>query len=230
VRSRARQLSIILPVEARDLTSEQVASLRERLTGKTVRKAPPPAPRSWQAIVLGVDTARNSGWAISAAGKHVQSGELDTHDAEAIRKVVATAVLRAWAEVLPCVLVEEKPWGGTVATVAGLGAAREAWEGAWRDLAEGHRGKIVRVHPSTWRAAILGKGYVGKPRGVCRDAERSMALGIIGHPGGKHPLAIGHDEAPAVCIARWGSQAGEVGLVLSNRAREASLRFWREKR
>lgn len=180
-----------------------------------------PAPKPWLAVVLAVDCASRSGWAICVVGKLCASGELDTLNTPAIEAVVAQALERAVTLGRPCVLVLEDIWGGSVSTIAGLGAARERWLAVWRALAGkvGHKGKVVRVPVSTWRAAILGEGYGSAERDQARPVEQSMARGIKGS-------AVGPDEAPAICLGRYGAQAGDVGKVIGERARKASLAAW----
>jgi hypothetical protein len=170
--------------------------------------------------VLGVDTARQSGWAVWARGHLVARGEVDTLDAAAVRAVVASTVAGAAELELPAVLVLERPWGGNVHIVTALGAARERWQVAWRELAAGHLGRVLTVSPSTWRSAELGAYFASAKREECRDAERSMARGYTG------AADVGGDEAPAICIGHWASRAGEVGKLLGKRAQRASLAAW----
>jgi len=184
-----------------------------------------PAPKPWLAVVLAVDCANRSGWAICVRGKLHASGELNTLEPEAIAGVIAMALECARTEALPCVLVLEDIWGGSVSTIAGLGAARERWLAVWRELAAaaGHKGKVVLVAVSTWRAAILGAGFVGCEREQVRPVEQAMAAGIKGG-------AVGPDEAPAICLGRYGAQAADVGKVIGVRARKASLAAWTGRR
>lgn len=185
-------------------------------------RKPSPAPRPWEAVVIGVDTARTSGWSTWCRDVLAEHGELDCRDADAIREVISGALLLASAKpVLPCVLVLEAPWGGSAKVVAALGAARECWEREWRDLAEGHRGKIVHVTPSTWRASVLGAYYASAKREECRGVEMSMALGMTGSK-----RELGADQAAGICIGYYATRAGDVGLLLGQRAKKRSLQAW----
>jgi hypothetical protein len=103
--------------------------------------------------------------------------------------------------------------------VAGLGAARERWLRAWRELATGHVGKVVTVQPGTWRAAVLGPQSIGMERDQVREQEQLVARAFVGRD-------VGPDEAPAILIGRWGAQAGELGKHLGKRAKAASLAAW----
>lgn len=191
--------------------------LPTRLVAARSRRASP-APKPWACVVLGVDTAATSGWAIAVSGKRVDSGELDTLDTPELERVVRWAVDLGRLGALRVVLCLEAPWGGPVAVVAALGVARERWERAWRDAGQTVR-RVVRVNPSTWRAAVLGRGAIGMPRDAVRALEQRVARGLVGRE-------LGADESAAVLIARWGAHAGEVGKAIGVRGRRESMAQW----
>jgi hypothetical protein len=114
--------------------------------------------------------------------------------------------------------VLEAPWGGSVAVVAALGAARERWLRAWRDAGQAG-GRVVKVTPSVWRGPVLGRQWVSAPREEVRPQEQLVARAIAGR-------AVGEDEAPAILIAKWGSHAAQVGRAIGKRASKASLKSW----
>lgn len=196
-----------------------------------------PAPKPWQCAILAVDTAANSGWSIWREGQLVSHCEVDTRDELEMRLVLADISL--WAETtldcergrvpaVPAVLVLEAPYGGfkhpgMVSTLVALGMARERWERAWkaRGLPMSH---IVRVQPSTWRAAVLGRVARMKTEEL-RKLEQSVACRLLGCAEGR----LGSDEAAAVCIGAWATRAPEVGRVIGERARKASERAWEGK-
>jgi hypothetical protein len=182
----------------------------------------PGSPLAWPCVVVGVDTANRSGYAVRVAGRLVESGEIQTdRDRVVIRRVIADAVERARR--LDCrepltldfrvVLVLEKAWGGDTRTVLGLGAARERWVDAWVRMGQPLQ-RIVDVYPSTWRARVLGIGSVRVPRDVVRATEMHVALAEMAKLGVDE---LGPDEAAAILIARWGARAGEVGKVLESK-------------
>lgn len=175
-----------------------------------------PAPRPWPAVVLAVDPGNTSGWAIYVCGALGSHGELDSRDAAAVRAVVARAVAAAAEHALPCVIAPERPWGGNVATVAGIGAARERWLSAWRELAAGHFGKIANVSTSEYRAAVLGRSYASAPRHVAQAAEAALARTLAGRD-------CGPDESAAIVQGRYASHAAAVGQLLGKRARRAMV-------
>lgn len=140
-------------------------------------------------VVLAIDTARNSGWCLTADGKYVDSGECDAYG-DAPREVCRRAVeLDAKAE-----LLLETAFGGSLATLRGLGAARGCWLSAWR-WATGKKttARIRSVMPQTWRAALFGAtaGFA---------LQEKLTAQVFSRKTDPAP-----DEAAAICIARWAS-------------------------
>ena len=214
---RQRALPLTLPGLPEPMLQRRPGAPLRRSGSK---RQPSPAPKPWECVVLGVDTARRSGWSVWARGVLIARGEVDTLDEAALRAVISRVLAGAAELGLPAVLVLERAYGGNVHVVSALGAAAERWLKPWRELAIGHRGRVVREQPSGWRAAVLPDWYPAMPREDCRKAERAFALAITGADD------IGPDEAPAVCIGYWGSRAGKVGRLLSKTAQRASLAAW----
>lgn len=212
-RRSTQQPLFSLPSAPRPVSRSVRASVRS--------KALSPSPRPWSAVVLAVDTAARSGWAIAVQGERVDSGELDTLDFIEIERVVRWAIELGQAGGLKVVLVLEAPYGGSVSVVAALGVARERWERAWRDAGQTVR-RIVRVQPTPWRVAVLGRQVIGMRRAAVRALEQRVARALIGK-------ALGDEEAPAVLIARWAAYAGAVGKAIGVRGRRASLKAWMTK-
>lgn len=198
--------------------ASSIVRVPERDRSRRSRGRTSPSPKPWACVVLGVDTAATSGWCIAVSGKRVDSGELSTLDTPELSRVVRWALDLGRLGGLRVVLVLEAPWGGSVTVVAALGAARERWEGVWRDAGQTPR-RVVRVNPSTWRSAVLGRSSIGMSRDAVRAFEQGVARAVVGKP-------LGPDEAAAVLIARWGSHAGEVGKVIGVKGRKASMRAW----
>lgn len=102
-------------------------------------------------------------------------------------------------------LVLERPWGGSAATLEGLGAARHAWTMAWR-LGHERFGfllkNVVRVYPATWRAALFGRTKGTKPLELARASKLFGAK--VTDP----------DMAAAICIAEYACRCGEVGALV----------------
>lgn len=181
----------------------------------------------WRCVVLGVDTATKSGWAVRVAGKLVWSGECDSRDDDALDDAVRLALQcagRPPAEVMPgdtasmpCVLVLEKPFpGGFRAISEALGAARERWLCAWERNGQRRDQRVVRVQPVVWRSRVLGSQAVRMKRDEVRPYEQAAARMEVG-PG----IPIGDDEAPAILISRWGARAPQVGDELTAYERAA---------
>ncbi len=217
MKRRRPQLQFLPGIPLEGVSARAVTPLA-RATSRRATTTEAPAPRPWLAVVLGIDTARQSGWAISVSGRRVDSGECDTLDAASLTHVVRWAVDLGEVANLPVALVLEQPWGGDPRIVAALGAARERWLRAWRD-ADQAKARVVLVSPSTWRGPVLGRGWVSAPREQVRAQEQLVARALVGRE-------VGGDEAAAVLIARWASHAGAVGRAIGKRASKASLRSW----
>lgn len=158
-------------------------------------------------VVIGVDTATNSGWSIYSCGVRLNSGEVNVDNDEALLGICNAAV--KWSGELPVVLVLERAYGGTKATVEGLAMARKAWLIAWKK-ANGIKTarRVVLVYPQTWRSSLGFKGKV--PEALQLAYLRAHELDYP-HRG------VGPDEFEALLIGLWGCRAGEVGAVLPKR-------------
>lgn len=180
-------------------------SYRITARGKLV---PMDSKRPHSAVILAIDTATNSGWALFRRGQWLESGELQVSQADQIRTVIIAALGYGRASAIPVCIVLEKPPNTpfhSFASTAKLIAARDAWETAWAELAKPERQKNhhVRVYPQTWRSRVLGK--TSGPE--LPELERSNAMLVTN----REP---GPDEAAAVCIGVWACTAGEVAKVL----------------
>lgn len=168
-------------------------------------------------MVLAVDTATRSGWAVGAAvgaqDALLSFGEADTLDSESLGHIVRWASCNAQARKLPLVLVLEAPFGGPVPMLLGLGAARERWMVAWREAGLS-KAQVVRVQPAEWRASVLGRRWARAPRAEVRRHEQASASVLVGE-------RCRPDEAAAILIARWAMRAAKVGAVLPRTAARA---------
>lgn len=186
------------------------------------KAAAKPMPKPWCCVVLAVDTAGVSGWAIRAAETQLEFGEVDSRDEAAVERIVRWAIRTARRLGWPVVLVLEAPWGRRTKTVAGLGAARERWERAWRLYGQSDE-RIVRVQVATWRAAVLGRYWVSAPREEVRTHEQRTAAELVGED-------VGADEAPAILIAKWAAYAARTGQAIGRDALLGSMQHWLRNR
>lgn len=198
--------------------AERMPTPLSRATATRSKLVEAPAPKPWQAAVLGVDTARISGWSIYVIGRLIASGELDTLDEATIDQVVRNAIERADEAKVPLVMVLESAYGGSVDVISGLGVARERWLRPWR-LNDQSPARVVRIQPGQWRGPVLGAYWVSQPRELVRPHEQLTAKALAGHD-------VGADEAPAILIGKWGSHSARVGHAIGKRAAKASLRAW----
>lgn len=140
-------------------------------------------------VILAVDTAANSGWCLFVDGGYVSSGECKAIGAEP--RIICHRALELDPK---ATLVLERPWGGSMHTLVGLGAAKGQWESAWVEAC-GTKTlvRVKRVFPQVWRAALLGS-----------TAKNPLAerLRASVHAGRR----TGPDESPAVLIAEYAIQ------------------------
>jgi hypothetical protein len=188
------------------------ATILERLNahGAPARRKKPKRVRMPQAfkahtcVLLSLDSAAKSGWALWLRGKLVDSGEVRT------RKVVVVkrAVELAQAEGLPVMVVREK-WspGGwkTYQTPIGLGAG---W-GEWRIALRAHgvpSTRVEEIFPATWKSAVLSGGNMTR--------EESLAAAMR-YVEARFHIKAKPDQAVAIVIGVWGIHSGEVGARLA---------------
>jgi hypothetical protein len=164
--------------------------------------------KPWPCLVLAADTAQRSGYSMWLSGTLLESGEFDlVREPFRVQVICEQALDRARAAGVKAVLVLEAPF---------LGTSQGQWRGAWR-LAWAQSGgvasRVVQVHPSRWRARVLGNGMHAAKREVARKFEQRVAEQTAGYP-------VGEDEAPAIMIGLWATRAGEVGKKLEPRSKK----------
>ena len=162
-------------------------------------------------IVLGIDQAATSGWAIArranGAAKVLESGTV--RGAVARRDVIARAV--SLGEPLAAVYEAHTVGGGrhwNPATILGMGDARGRWLEAL-ELAGVPRRLCIGVEPYTWRAAMIGRHR------LTSDAWKAQSMLACS---GRGIAVASDDEAEAVLIALWGAQhSAEIAKIAGKR-------------
>lgn len=149
-------------------------------------------------VVLALDTAQSTGWALYDKGSYVCSGECDPWIG------AVDVVERAWSQAQFCparlAVVAERPWG-RLRAVEGLSVCWGGWRAhlLCRGVAPGH---LLRVWPATWQSALFPS------RGLqVRGAAKACALQLAQRLTGRAEL--GADEADAICLGRWAADAAE---------------------
>lgn len=153
-------------------------------------------------VILAIDPGAVAGWAIFRAGVLVRSGSARTvHEREV---VVCQAVAVAADAGCPLVVVAEtwRPMKSHV-TMLGMGAAWGLWLAELQRCGVPAR-RILRVVPEVWRKACYGTARVP------REEAKPKAIDFVARC---YRTEAGPDEAEAICIGAWGSEA------------EAELRF-----
>jgi hypothetical protein len=178
-----------------------------------------PTPHACSLLV--VDPGDNSGWAMSSLGELRSLGECDVYSQD------PTHILTLFTTLLPGphVLVVERPFRAKFGQT-NMGTAEKIWRKHAEKMGFGKRvaRRVVRVYPSTWRSAVLGKGWGVAERADVRAEELRVAAQIVcGSVRCQDDGDLGPDSAPAVLMNQWAMHAGEVAMVLP-RPREPRAR------
>lgn len=194
-----------------------------RTTGGRPKQRLAPSYEPWPCVLITVDTAERSGWAITVRGKSVEWGEVDMLRPErstwlpaaaicpvaTASSVCALAALLGAQHKLPLVLVYELPFGGQY---------QGGWSGSWKAAfmaAGGVKSRMRGVQASCWRARVTGLGQATRDvarRGDMARAQREVAA--IHGAADWTKVELGGDEAAALCMAVYARHAGEVGKLL----------------
>lgn len=172
-------------------------------------------------VILGIDPAASSGWAIFAYGKYITSGVAKTQSEReyAVRLALNETLARIdMPKHDPVLVVVAEKWtrGGKwyAATMTGIGASWGKWVAELERVGLPKR-RIVRVYPATWRGAVLGIGGRNATTEICHRLAilRANTLHLKRHGATR----MCSDEAEAIAIAEWGTLAREVADVLPKR-------------
>lgn len=178
-------------------------------------KAPPPPPsfRAWACVILALDPATVTGWAIWVNGVYHRSGEFELWSGEGVRECVRVIDIArdiALSLNIPWCVQAERSFGGH------MGRKETAALGFWRFglyNAQLLPACIGLVYPARWRARVLPKGNASAKRKIVKSVEVAIAKKLTSHE------TMGDDEAAAVGIGKWSTQAGETALLLPERLR-----------
>lgn len=165
--------------------------------------------RPHNCVLLAIDPAATSGYAVFAPAGPIESGTAKT--IADLESVVALAQREAEAHELPLIVVGEE-WVGvgklTAKTVAGMGAAWGRWA-AVLEQAEHPKRRTLRLSTGTWR-----KRAYGKSRGKT-EAFKAWAMAYVA---ARFRVRLkSDDEAEAVVIGDVAMRSPEVAAVLPGR-------------
>lgn len=205
--AQARAIGIKLPTKPR----------------KPRKPTPPDSYTPHDCVILAIDPAKDSGWAIlpppsssiDAMSRHGEGGH-------AVAVNLAREVCMRTRR--PLIVVAETWTTGNrehdrrmkAAVLLGLGAAWQRW------LAEFDRiglpkSRVLRVNVATWRSKIIG-GAMNRTSDEWKQAAKQVATGRFpALDRASLPLfepELNDNEADALCIALWARQAGVVGEAL----------------
>lgn len=157
------------------------------------------------AVILALDPATKSGWAIFSRGRLLGSGV--ARDASDRFEVLEAAAEIGADEELPVIVVAETWSCGNWKSWDAIAGVHQAW-GRWAEQLElGGFDAVVRVLVDTWRHDIFGT-RAKLPRKVAKELAKTRVKSMYG----KKASA---DEAEAILIGEWGCRAGEVGALLA---------------
>lgn len=177
-------------------------------------------------IVLGIDQARRSGWAVHDGRKIVQSGFV--YNTPGMIGVVELVKAHAGSGGISSVLVVYEDHSGiplhaktrfqggqaptrNTATILGMGAAWGRWETAL-DLA-GHNPRLrICVAPADWRLRVLGLVPSASTERCKATAKAWASQAVQGN-------VEDDNEAEAIAIASWGALDGKARLEAQRQAR-----------
>lgn len=152
-------------------------------------------------IVLGIDSATTTGWALierrGMAERLIDRGHVKLNDKRGPAAVVEELAARVWNAVEPDLVVIEQPWLGKNAKTALLLAE---FIGRWRQAFEARGCRCEVIAPATWHAGIL-RGLVGmrSPRAACKKAAQIWARST-------YRVTMTEDEADAAAVATWAAR------------------------
>ena len=149
------------------------------------------------AVLLAVDSARNSGWALYARGQLNKYGECNSRAPHERAEVVADALRLAVALDRPIGLVLEVPFGGPLKTLLSLAESATLWRDTWIAY-EQHPRRVIDVLATEWRERMFGVGTM--PREDARRLEQITAQRILDVARMTSRPALGGDAAAAVCL------------------------------
>lgn len=167
-------------------------------------------------VIVAVDQARRSGWAVFVEGKAVRWGEVDAADNITIEAILTFACEQGAKFKLPVVVLGEEHGQHSFKgrAKAGLGAAWGSWSYACERL--NGRGlpivmtRVTKVNTKTWRARF---GMAG----LRKEHTKAYAVRRVAEELHIELPEDQHDVAEALLIGLWGARAHMVGSKLPKR-------------
>lgn len=163
------------------------------------------------AVLLAVDSARKSGWALYSRGQLIRFGECSSRLPHERAEVVAEALRFAHALELPVALVLEVPFGGPLKTLLSLAESAALWRDTWVSYEQQPR-RVLEVLATEWRERMFGPGKL--PRDAARRFEALAAARIVQQSPQQNPPELGGDSAAAVCLGYVARSSGALQAAL----------------
>jgi len=180
--------------------------------------------RVYPCVILAIDPGKDGGAAIFAPRfrDRLYSTQVRRREWRLREEIVIDAFDCAHSYACPLVVVREH-WPGNITVrgrkanptmFAGLGAAWGLWQAELMRVADvdgNTRPKVVKVHPRTWQAQVIG-GRMKKAEEAAEDRAMHCRRYY------DETRTWGPDETAAVCMGEWAQRAESVGSVLPKSA------------
>lgn len=167
-------------------------------------------------VVLGIDQARSSGWAVVRGDRVLAMGR-STTTAKRLAAVREALALTGGCTLVGVVedhsgFVMSRGKKRRTDTLLGMGDKR----GRWLELLALHGVRACMVSPDLWRPAVLGvpKSTRTDP---AKDAAVTWATRLVGSQGDGAEWSLGEDECEALAIAWWGAHSPQVAELAAMR-------------
>lgn len=159
-------------------------------------------------VVLAIDPAKVSGWAVFVNGLHHSSGEGTFKRADRDAVVLDARTLAEARDVPIAVAMETWTPHGAWGFKQAMGVGEQT--GRWLDSLEAHHvdHRLVRVQVNVWRRAVLSP-----PRAAKKAQLKTLAI-MRARALMQTRRSIGDNEAEAVCMAYWACHAPAVRGLL----------------
>lgn len=179
------------------------------------RKQAPPLPplaRPLDAVIVALDAAKRTGWAVYVRGVLHAFGDADSRKHDERGQVIAIGLRVAEMLRVPCGMLIETPYGGYTAVVLSLTETKALWREDWTRMT-GTPDRCIDRTAGEWRRGLFGRGNM--PREQARALELQLAKRIVARDLPGVPLtAIDGDSAAAICIGSTVTHAREWLAVL----------------
>jgi hypothetical protein len=187
---------------------------------KRLQLGQPVAPM--RAVLLNLDAAQRTGFALFLDGTLREYGALNALDPDARRAVLREAMHTAEVRARPLALICEAPFGGHLSAALSLTATVALWRDSWKQLRQ-PPGTFLEITVGQWRRALFGRHGLSRKQARELEQHAARARACADMPFRAH-YRIDADAAAAICMGQVTARAGGVLEALrSQLTREGKL-------